>query len=91
MNAPVPVVEIYTIRFCPYCNAARALLKRRGVAFREIDVAANRERLDEMMQRAAGQATLPQIFCGERHIGGLRELQALDAGGGLAELSAGTS
>ncbi len=87
----MPLIEIYTVRFCPYCNAARALLKRRGIAFREIDIAANRERLDEMMQRANGQATLPQVFCGDRHVGGLDELKALDAAGRLVEMAAVTS
>lgn len=76
-------VEIYTIRFCPYCNAARALLKRRGILYREIDIAANWERRDEMIRRANGSATLPQIFFGDLHIGGISELTTLEASGGL--------
>jgi glutaredoxin 3 len=79
----MPTVEIYTTRFCPYCNAAKALLKRKGIAFKEIDIAANWERRDEMMRRANGQATVPQIFIGGRHIGGNAELQRLDASGEL--------
>ena len=79
----MPTVEIYTTRFCPYCNAAKALLKRKGIAFREIDIAANWERRDEMMRRANGQATVPQIFVGGRHVGGHAELQRLDASGEL--------
>jgi glutaredoxin 3 len=78
-------VEIYTTRFCPYCNAARALLKRRGILYREIDIAANWERRDEMIRRANGNATLPQIFRGDLHIGGISELTSLDASGGLDE------
>jgi len=79
----MPIVEIYTTRFCPYCNAAKALLKRKGVAYEEIDIAANWERRDEMMRRAHGQATVPQIFVGDLHIGGNAELQSLDATGKL--------
>jgi glutaredoxin 3 len=76
-------VEIYTTRFCPYCNAAKALLRRKGLAFKEIDIAANWERRDEMMKRANGQATVPQIFASGRHIGGHAELQRLEASGEL--------
>jgi glutaredoxin 3 len=83
VKATMAAVEIYTTRFCPYCNAARALLKRRGIAYREIDIAGNWERRDEMIRRANGGATLPQIFCGDLHIGGLSELTRLDASGGL--------
>src|SRR5215216_5027960 len=83
VRALMPIVEIYTTRFCPYCNAAKALLRRKGIAYREIDIAANWERRDEMMRRANGQATVPQIFYGDHHIGGHAELQNLDAGGRL--------
>lgn len=79
----MPAVEIYTTRFCPYCNAAKALLRRKGIAFQEIDIAANWECRDEMMRRANGQATVPQIFVGGRHVGGNAELQRLDACGEL--------
>jgi len=82
----MPAVEIYTIRFCPYCSAARALLKRRGIVFREIDIAANWERRDEMIRRAKGCATLPQIFCGDLYIGGITELRILDASGRLDQI-----
>ena len=79
----MPIVEIYTTRFCPYCNAAKALLRSKGVAFKEIDIAANWERRDEMMRRANGQAIVPQIFVGDVHIGSNAELQKLDASGEL--------
>jgi glutaredoxin 3 len=79
----MPTVEIYTTRFCPYCNAAKALLRRKGIGFKEINIAANWERRDEMMRRANGEATVPQIFVGDRHIGGHAELQRLDARGEL--------
>lgn len=81
-------VEIYTTRFCPYCNAAKALLKRKGIAFAEIDIAANWERRDEMIERANGRVTVPQIFIGSVHVGGSDDLQALDRAGKLDALLA---
>jgi glutaredoxin 3 len=72
------VIEIYTARYCPYSAAAKALLKRKGVGFKEIDIAANWEKRDEMIARAHGQSTIPQIFIDSVHVGGLQELQTLD-------------
>jgi glutaredoxin 3 len=69
-------IEIYTARHCPYCTAAKALLKRKAVPFTEIDIAANWERRDEMIDRANGHATVPQIFIGPTHVGGNDELHA---------------
>jgi glutaredoxin 3 len=82
-------VDIYTTRFCPYCVAAKALLKRKGVAFNEIDVSGSVERRDEMIQRANGRMTVPQIFIGATHVGGNDELQALERAGRLDALLAG--
>jgi len=79
----MPTIEIYTSRLCPYCNAAKALLKRKGIPFTEIDLAGNWERRDEMLARANGQATVPQIFFGDIHIGGASDLKKLDASGEL--------
>ncbi|HEY6023950.1 MAG TPA: glutaredoxin 3, partial [Pseudolabrys sp.] len=76
-------VEIYTTRYCPYCNAAKALLKRKGVNFSEIDVGRDVERRKEMIQRANGRMTVPQIFVGALHVGGSDELHALDRAGKL--------
>jgi glutaredoxin 3 len=81
-------VEIYTARFCPYCTAAKALLARKGVAFTEIDIAGNWERRDEMIARANGRVTVPQIFIGGTHIGGHDELRALEREGRLDALLA---
>jgi glutaredoxin 3 len=81
-------VEIYTARFCPYCAAAKALLARKGVAFTEIDIAGNWERRDEMIARANGRVTVPQIFVGPAHIGGHDELRALEREGRLDALLA---
>jgi glutaredoxin 3 len=76
-------VEIYTTRYCPYCNAAKALLKKKGVNFSEIDVSRDWERRDEMIQRANGRTTVPQIFVGAMHIGGCDELHDLERAGRL--------
>ncbi len=85
----MPPVEIYTTRYCPYCHAAKALLSRKGVAFTEIDLAGNWERRDEMIQRANGRMTVPQIFIGMVHVGGSEDLHALERAGKLEALLAG--
>jgi glutaredoxin 3 len=73
------LVEIYTARYCPYCVSAKALLTRKGVAFTEIDVSGNWERRQEMVNRANGRMTVPQIFIGSVHVGGCDDLHALEA------------
>ena len=85
----MPPVKIYTTRYCPFCNAAKALLKRKGVAFSEFDVGANWDRRGEMIQRANGRMTVPQIFVGAMHVGGSDELHALEHAGKLDPLLAG--
>jgi glutaredoxin 3 len=82
-------VEIYTARYCPYCTAAKALLKSKGVAFIEIDIGGNWEKRDEMIERANGRATVPQIFVGNIHVGGSDDLRALERSGELDTLLAG--
>ena len=77
-GAVVQRIEIYTARQCPYCASAKAILKRKGLAFTEFDIAGNWELRDEMIERAHGNATVPQIFIGSTHIGGCTELQELD-------------
>jgi glutaredoxin 3 len=72
----MPPVEIY--RFCPYCSAAKALLKRKGVSYSEIDVSSDFERREEMIQRENGRMAVPQIFIGTTHAGGSNELHALE-------------
>lgn len=84
----MPPVQIYTTRFCPYCVAAKTLLKRKGVAFEEIDVGSSSERREEMVQRANGRMTVPQIFIGTTHVGGSDDLHALDRAGKLDALLA---
>ncbi len=81
-------IDIYTIRYCPYCFDAKELLSRKGVSFNEIDVSANRDRRKEMIARANGRSTFPQIFIGTTHVGGCDDLYALDEAGKLDTLLA---
>lgn len=81
-------VVIYTKPGCPYCTAAMALLKRKGVDFTEIVASRDPEIKAEMVARAGGKSTFPQIFVGEKHIGGSDDIHALDARGGLDPLLA---
>jgi glutaredoxin 3 len=74
----MPDVTIYTTGFCPFCHHAKKLLESKGVAYDEIDVGMVPSARKEMMQRTDGGYTVPQIFIGERHIGGCDELYALD-------------
>ncbi len=82
-------VTLYTTPFCGYCHAAKRLLRDKGVAFSEIDVAAEPGRRPEMIQRANGGRTTPQIFIGDLHVGGFDEMAALDRAGKLDPLLAG--
>ena len=81
-------VTIYTTMLCPYCHCAKALLWEKTVEFEEIDVAMDRDKRAEMVERAGGRNTVPQIFIGETHIGGCDELYALNAEGKLDSLLA---
>jgi glutaredoxin 3 len=84
----VPPVEIYTKVFCPYCWRAKALLEAKGVAFKEISVDWGGPEKEKMISRASGRTTVPQIFIGDRHVGGCDELIALDRAGKLDALFA---
>jgi glutaredoxin 3 len=79
-------VELYTAPSCSFCVRAKRLLEARGIAFREIDVAADAVLRAEIIRRT-GRRTVPQIFIDGRSIGGFEELAALDAAGGLSELA----
>jgi glutaredoxin 3 len=85
MPSPVEIV-IYTTPSCPYCRMAKELLRSRNLAYDEICVDADFEARAEMTQRAQGNRTVPQIFFGDRHIGGCEELYELDASGQLDAL-----
>lgn len=81
-------VEIYTSPLCGYCHAAKRLLSEKGVSYAEIDVSRDPQRRQEMMARANGRHTVPQIFVGETHVGGFDDLAALDRVGKLDPLLA---
>ena len=82
-------VEIYTSPFCGYCSRAKSLLKSKNIAFDEIDVTADDARRDEMIGRANGRRTVPQIFIDGKHIGGCDDLYDLNGQGKLDQMLAG--
>lgn len=82
-------VEIYTTPICGFCHAAKRLLSSKGVSFSEVDVMADPSRRAEMMQRANGGRTVPQIFINGTHVGGNDDLQALERAGKLDPMLAG--
>ena len=79
-------VTIYTKPYCPYCVRALDLLEKKGITFVEVEAAFDPQKRQEMIQRAGGRATFPQIFVGERHIGGCDEMMALERAGQLDPL-----
>ncbi|SFE14936.1 glutaredoxin 3 [Sulfitobacter brevis] len=81
-------VELYTSPLCGFCHAAKRLLSNKGVSFSEIDVLSNPERKAEMIKRANGGRTVPQIFIGDIHVGGSDDLHALERAGKLDALLA---
>jgi glutaredoxin 3 len=87
MSQPADIV-IYTTAFCPYCLRAKALLKERGLSFEEIAVDDDPDARATMVARAGGLRTVPQIFFGDRHIGGSDDLYALDVRGELEKVLA---
>jgi glutaredoxin 3 len=82
----MPKVEIYSSQFCGYCSRAKRLLSQKGVDYIDYDVIEDTSKRDEMVQRAGGRMTVPQIFIDGKHIGGSDDLYALDARGGLDPL-----
>lgn len=83
ISAPV---LMYSKSWCPYCERARELLQRKGVAFQEIDIDTVPGQRAEMIRRSGGRYTVPQIFIGEHLVGGSDDLYELDAAGGLDPL-----
>ena len=81
-------IEIYTSPTCGYCHAAKRLLAEKGASFAETDVTRDPSKRAEMMQRANGGRTVPQIFIDGRHIGGFTDMAALDREGKLDPLLA---
>ena len=84
----MPPVVIYTKSTCPYCHAAKSLLRRKGASFDEIRVDGDRAAQTAMAGKAGGRWTVPQIFIGETHVGGCDDLHDLEAAGELDELLA---
>lgn len=81
-------VEIYTKFLCPYCTRAKSLLASKGVEYTEYDITMGGPKREEMLNRAPGRTTVPQVFIDDRHIGGSDDLAALDRAGGLDPLLA---
>lgn len=81
-------VTIYTRQFCGYCARAKALLEAKGVAYVEYDATGKPEVREEMIARSNGGMTFPQVFIGDRHVGGCDDLHALDRAGRLDEMLA---
>jgi glutaredoxin 3 len=79
-------VVMYSTGFCGYCDRARALLQRKGVTVTEIKVDEDASQREAMLKRSGGRRTVPQIFIGERHVGGFDELAALERAGELDKL-----
>jgi glutaredoxin 3 len=84
----VKPVELYTSPLCGFCTAAKRLLNQKGVSFSEVNVLANPGRKAEMIKRASGGRTVPQIFVGDIHVGGFDDLNALERAGKLDALLA---
>lgn len=84
-KSPMSIASIYTTRFCPYCVRAKQLLDSKGIDYLEISVDGDRELRDEMT-RKSGRHTVPQIWIGEKHLGGCDDLWAMQRTGELDEL-----
>lgn len=84
-------ITIYTTRTCPFCIRAKGLLREKNADFTEIDVGADPSVRAQMTQRANGRRTVPQIFIGDRHVGGCDDLFDLDRQGKLDPLLAGSA
>jgi len=81
-------IVVYTRKWCGFCTAAKHLLKKKGVAFEEIDATGDQTKRQEMIQKSGGASTFPQIFIGDIHVGGCDELYALDSSGKLDRMVA---
>ena len=81
-------IEIYTKMFCPFCTRAKALLDQKSAAFEEFDISMGGPKRAEMLERANGRSTVPQIFIGGVHVGGSDDIAALERAGKLDALLA---
>ena len=81
-----PTIEIYTKDYCPYCTAAKDMLSKKNLKFTNFEISDDQAKRQEMIQRANGRSTVPQIFVGDFHVGGYTDLAALNSAGGLDAL-----
>jgi glutaredoxin 3 len=86
-----PKIEIYSTAVCPYCVAAKNLLKSRGLEWTETRVDADPAGRDAMLTRSGGRRTVPQIFINDHHVGGYDELVAADRNGKLVQILGGAA
>lgn len=84
----MPPITIYTKGWCPYCAAAKDLLAGKGASFEEIEITGREAQKAAMVERSGGRTTVPQIFIGDRHVGGFDDLSALERRGELDPLLA---
>lgn len=82
----MPEVTIYTTKVCPYCVRAKMLLEKKKAKYKEVDVSSDQEVRENMTKKSGGRTSVPQIFIGEKHVGGSDELYALDKKGELDKL-----
>ncbi|SEI41048.1 glutaredoxin 3 [Frateuria terrea] len=82
----MPKIEVYSTAVCPYCVAAKNLLKSKGLQWNEVRVDADPAQRDLMLQRSGGRRTVPQIFINDQHVGGYDDLVAADRNGKLKQL-----
>lgn len=82
----MPLIQVYSTAVCPYCVAAKNLLKAKGLAWEEVRIDTDPARRDEMMTRSGGRRSVPQIFINDTHVGGYDDLVAADRSGKLAEI-----
>jgi len=85
-DAATTGIIMYSTGWCPYCDRARGLLERKGLPFSEVKVDEDPAERDIMLRRSGGRRTVPQIFIGDRHVGGYDDLYALDKAGELDKL-----
>ena len=82
----MPKIEVYSTAVCPYCVAAKNLLKSKGLDWTEVRIDLDASQRDTMLARSGGRRTVPQIFINDHHVGGFDDLVAADRSGKLAEL-----
>jgi glutaredoxin 3 len=85
----MPKVTVYSTTVCPYCVRAKMLLDKKGATYEEINLSKNPELRDEMLEKTGGKRTVPQIFIGDKHVGGCDDLYELELDGDLDQLLAG--